>query len=78
MDIYSDNKVVKGVRCGVRMRFGDSIGWCVDSGDGSGVKSDYETTFGHGDEYLLGYYVWSCDGLNYGKPVVSLPYKSTE
>ena len=49
------------------VRVGNSIDWSTDSGVGSEFGISDETTCGIDNEYTLGYYDGSFDGMNYGK-----------
>ena len=54
------------------VRVGNSIDWSTDSGVGSEFGISDETTCGIDNEYTLGYYDGSFDGMNYGTSVGSL------
>ena len=65
----SADKVVKGLKYGVGVGVGGSIGWVVDSGIGAGFEIANGTTFSIDDGYDMGSSDSFFDFLNDGKPV---------
>ena len=76
--VSNDSSVDKGVKYGVGVVVGDSLGWVVDRGVVSWVDSDDDITFELGGGSEMGSYGVLFDGFNFRKPVCSLLDESLE